>query len=280
MLGFNGLLAEDSNLFQAEWNNPSVQKRKGETMIAKASVVTRPDATPSISISHQVGFYAAILTTVMTIVTFGFAITALPNAGANCLEDCIDYPYLDSMSQFPGDYLWMFPALVLLVVYVILMTSIHATAAAEKKIFSQIGLSFALMAAVILMSIYFLQFSVIPVSLRNGETEGITLLTQYNPHGIFIALEELGYLIMSLSFLFVAPVFTAGNRVTAAVRWIFILGFVLAIVALAGYSIVYGLERQDRFEIAVISIDWLVLIANGALLSVLFRRQLMGLRTA
>lgn len=33
----------------------------------------------------------------------------------------------------------------------------------------------------------------------HGETEGITLLTQYNAHGIFIALEELGYLLMSLS---------------------------------------------------------------------------------
>jgi hypothetical protein len=33
----------------------------------------------------------------------------------------------------------------------------------------------------------------------HGETEGITLLTQYNAHGIFIVLEELGYLLMSLS---------------------------------------------------------------------------------
>jgi len=39
-------------------------------------------------------------------------------------------------------------------------------------------------------------------------------------------------------------------------------------------SISYGLDRMDRFEVAVISIDWLVLIINGVLLSVLFRRQL------
>jgi hypothetical protein len=36
----------------------------------------------------------------------------------------------------------------------------------------------------------------------------------------------------------------------------------------------YGLERMDRFEIAAISIDWLVLVINGVLLSFVFRRRL------
>jgi hypothetical protein len=30
-------------------------------------------------------------------------------------------------------------------------------------------------------------------SLLKGETEGLTLFLQYNPDGIFIALEDLGY---------------------------------------------------------------------------------------
>ena len=105
------------------------------------------------------------------------------------------------------------------------------------------------------------------------ETDGIVLLTQYNPHGIFIVLEELGYLLMSLSFLFLAPVFTNEGRLASVVRWIFIAGFVLAIVFLAVISINYGLDREDRFEVAVISIDWLVLIINGVLLSLVFRSQ-------
>jgi hypothetical protein len=40
----------------------------------------------------------------------------------------------------------------------------------------------------------------------------------------------------------------------------------------------YGLDRQDRFEVAVISIDWLVLTINGALLSIVFRRRLTAAR--
>lgn len=108
----------------------------------------------------------------------------------------------------------------------------------------------------------------------NGETEGITLLTQYNAHGIFIVLEELGYLLMSLSFVFIAPVFSNSNRLENSVRWIFIGGFVLAFVALAIFSAIYGLDRQDRFEVTIISIDWLVLIVNGILLGVVFKKQL------
>jgi len=222
--------------------------------------------------SSQVGFYTAIFTTVITLVTFGFAIIAIPISGANCLEGCIKYPYLDTVAQFPKDYRWMPLAIIMTLSYLVLMVCIHAYAPQPRKIFGQIGLSFATIAALILLGDYFIQFSVVPISLMSGETEGITLLTQYNAHGIFIALEELGYLMMSLSFLFVVPVFTDNNRIETWVRWIFIVGFVLAIVSLAIVSINYGLDRQDRFEIIVISIDWLVLVVNGILLSILFRR--------
>ncbi len=224
--------------------------------------------------SNQVGLYSSIFTALITIVTFGFAITAIPISGANCREGCIEYPYLNTVSQFPKDYLWMIPAIILMLLYVVWMVSIHAYAVQHKKIFAQIGLSFAIMAALILAGDYFIQFSVVPVSLMSGETEGITLLTQYNAHGIFIVLEELGYLLMSLSFLFIAPVFSSQNRLEAAVRWVFIVGFVLAIVSLVIFSMVYGLDRQDRFEVAIISIAWLVLIVNGILLSRVFKKQL------
>ncbi len=87
-------------------------------------------------------------------------------------------------------------------------------------------------------------------------------------------LEELGYLLMALSFLFVALVFTGKDRLSRAVRWVFIAGFGLAIIALIAFSALYGLDRQDRFEVAIISIDWLVLITNGILVSRMFKRQL------
>ncbi len=223
-----------------------------------------------------VGLYSSIVLVVITLATFGFAITAVPVSGANCLEGCFDYPYLDTLSQFPKDFRWMIPAILLMLVYLVAMVAIHQTAAQEKKIFSQIGLSFALMSTLILVSDYFIQFSVIPISLMHGETEGITMLIQYNSHGVFIVLEELGYLLMSLSFLFFAPVFSGKNRLQSAIRWVFLVSFGLALVALAVVSMNYGLNRQDRFEVMVISINWLALVINGILLSLVYGRRLKG----
>lgn len=233
-----------------------------------------PSAELSRRTSNQMGLYSSVFTALITMLTFGFAITAIPISGANCREGCIEYPYLDTVAQFPKDYRWMVPAMILMLAYVVWMVSIHAYAAQHRRVFSQVGLVFASMAALILLSDYFIQFSVVPISLMSGETEGITLLTQYNAHGIFIVLEELGYLLMSLSFVFIAPVFSNNNRLENSVRWIFIGGFVLAFVVLAIFSAIYGLDRQDRFEVAIISINWLVLIVNGILLSRVFKKQL------
>ena len=145
---------------------------------------------PSMASASRVGLYSAILTAVMTVVTFGLAITSVPNAGAGCRVDCVEYPYLHTLSEFPGHYLWMPPAMILVVLYVILVAAIHAWATPRKKIYGQIGLSFTLIAAAVPLGDYFVQFSVVPIRLMNEQTEGIALLTQYNPYGVFIVLEE------------------------------------------------------------------------------------------
>ena len=230
-------------------------------------------AEPTKTAVNRVGLYSSILTVAMTLVTFGLAITAVPNSGAGCLENCFEYPYLDTLSEFPKDYLWMPSAMILIVVYVVLVASIHAYASPQKKVYGQIGLSFALIAAGVLLGDYFVQFSVVPVSLMHEQTGGIALLTQYNPYGVFIVLEELGYLLMSLSFVFLAPVFAEEGRLATAIRWIFVAGFVVTVIFLVAISAYYGLQRMDRFEIAAISIAWLVLLINGVLLGFLFRRR-------
>lgn len=222
----------------------------------------------------RVGFYASIVTAAATVVALGLALIAIPIAGANCLGECIGYPYLDTVAQFPRDYMWLVPAMVMVAAYLVLMVALEAYAAPERRIFGRIGLSIALITATLLLIDYFIQLFVIPVSLRNGETEGITILTMYNPHGVFIVLEELGYLLMSLSFAFAAPIFAAHNRLQSAVRWVFAAAFALTILAFAFYSLRFGLDRQDRFEVAAITVNWLALIVNGVLLSLVFRRQL------
>lgn len=222
---------------------------------------------------NRLGFYSSISTLVLTLITFGIAIFTPPLSGPYCkAASCYAYPYLDIASRFPRDYYWMYPAMLLMISYLVMMVCIHRWALEEKKIYSQIGLYFALMSAFILIADYFVQLSVIQPSLLNGETDGVSMLTQYNPHGIFIVLEELGFMLMSISFLFMAFVFSSG-KLEKAIRWTFVSAFVLTIGSFIAYSVIYGINREYRFELASISFNWLALIMSGALLANLFNRK-------
>ena len=106
---------------------------------------------------------------------------------------------------------------------------------------------------------YFAQFAVVIPSLQAGENKGLSLFTQYNPHGLFIAGEVYGYVAMSLALLFAAAVF-AGGRIERAIRRVFVAGFVLAVLAFIAFWIVGG--DLIAFEVSLLSINWIVLIAS------------------
>ena len=224
----------------------------------------------------KVGFYAAILTTLLTVVTFIIAFNTPPLSGPGCSAGCFNYPYSDIASRFPRDYYWMYPAILLFLVYYILMVSIHYFAPAEKKVFSQVGMSFALISTATLVTNYYLQISVIQPGVVLGETDGIAMLSQFNPHGVFIVLEEIGFFMMSLSMLFMGPAIVGATKVEKAIRWLFVACFVLNIISFTIFSVFYVLQREYRFEITTISINWFTLIAAGILLSILFKRALAG----
>lgn len=186
-----------------------------------------------------------------------------------------------SWDTFPGmvDYIWktikiidyalFIPAFLLAPVFVVLMACIHYYASVNKKIYSLIGLAFALIYATIITTDYFVLWTVVLPSTIMGETGGLSLFSLYNPHGIFVSLESLAYLMMSVALLFVAPVFQ-GSRIERALRWIFIAGFVLAIVSLFGVL----LMKYDIvvYEIVIITIYCPVLIISGIILGKIFRR--------
>ena len=171
-------------------------------------------------------------------------------------------------------------AVVLVIAYLLFMISLRAVSAARSGVVGQATVGLAAIASTVLVMTYFTQSTVVPASLAAGETEGITLLTMYNPHGLFIALEEIGYLLMSLSFLFASWMVTGTGRMLCAIRWVFAAGFVVPVLGLIAYSVAYGLDRQDRFEVVVLSADWLVLIINGILVALLLRNRLRTTSTA
>jgi hypothetical protein len=223
-------------------------------------------------IAGRLGFWVAILAAVCAVTAFAIAVATPPISGPFCQSGCVTYPYANVASFVPHDYIWMYPGILLTPMFVILMTCIHYYVDDEKKIFSQIGLCFALISAVAITTDYFIQLAVIQSSLLKGETEGLALFSQYNPHGIFIALEDLGYLMMSLAFLFAGTVFVKGERLVRAIRWLFILSSLISIGAFIVLTLIYGQNLEYRFEVTIITINWITLILAGIMLSVFFKR--------
>lgn len=223
-------------------------------------------------IAGRLGFWFAILTAVSALTAFAIAVATPPISGPFCQSGCVTYPYANVVSFVPHDYIWMYPGILLTPMFVILMACIHYYVDDEKKIFSQIGSCFALISAVAITTDYFIQLAVIQPSLLKGETEGLALFSQYNPHGIFIALEDLGYLMLSLAFLFVGTVFVKEERLERIIRWLFILSSLISIGAFIVLSLIYGQNLEYRFEVTIIAINWITLILAGAMLSVFFKR--------
>ncbi len=219
--------------------------------------------------AFRLGFWSAFLTAVLAAVFMVMGISTPPRSGPFCGTACVPYPYTDVAAFIPQDYVWLVPGILLAPTFVVLMACIHAYAAEGKKVFSRIGLSFALLYAAVILVDYAIQLAIVVPSLQAGETAGLSLFTQYNPHGFFIVFEALGYLLMTVAFLFTAPVFE-GGRAERAVRWLFVAGFVLAVVAFVALAV----AAQDivAFEVTILTINWIVLIASGTMMSLVYWR--------
>lgn len=213
------------------------------------------------------GAVVAFATAIATALTFGIAIATPPLSGPLCAADCIAYPFADIASRFPRDYYWMYPAIVATGMYFILMAYIHAQAPQHMKPYSYAAYGFALLSGGILVADYFVQLAVIQPSVLLGETDGLALLTQYNPHGVFIALEELGYLLMAVSFAFLVPLFD-GRGIARWIRRTLVASVVLGMGSLLYFWSAYGMEREYRFEIAIISICWIAVIVWSTLFGI------------
>jgi hypothetical protein len=235
----------------------------------EATVAGDP-AGPSASAAatYRFGFWAALATTALTVVSFALAVTAPPND--------VPYPFTSEAiaDQWPGDYLWMYPAMLLMVVFVALVAAIHRYAPPARKMWSLLGLCLAIVAAAVLLVDYFIQVTVLQPSLEKGQLDGWAMLTMYNPNGVFIALEELGYLLMSLVLVCLVPVFVQKNGIERVIRWLLCLSFAATLVALVLVSAFRGIDRGDIFEVIVITIVWSTLIALGPLTAVAFKRAL------
>jgi hypothetical protein len=179
----------------------------------------------------------------------------------------------------PRDYRWVVPGILLIPVFVVVVGCIHSLVEVGRRHLSVAGLCFASMAAAIIGIDYFIQFQVGEPSLVHGETAGLALFSMYNPHGVYIALEDLGFLTLCVAFLFVGLAIPRITRLAGAIRWTLVVAGLLAFATFAGMTWRFGLNLEYRFELAIITITWMTLLAAGVMQAFFFRsagRQSQG----
>ena len=225
------------------------------------------------SLSDRIGFWAAILTAALAAVSFGVAVTTPPRTGPFAAPgSAIPFPYSAAAQFVPRDFLWMYPALLMMLAFLVLAVCVREHGVADRRVVGTIGLGLAVASFTIIAVDYFIQLRTVQPALLNGEFDGLAIMSQYNPHGVYIALEELGFLAMGLSFAFLALAI-GSSRLERVTRWVYLASSALIVAAFVGMSWYFGFGLEYRFEVAAIFLGWLTLMISGVLLAFVFRRS-------
>ena len=228
-------------------------------------------------IGRRMPFWAAVSTSALAVVSFGVAVTTPPRSGPFAASGtAISHPYSDAARFVPRDFIWMYLALLMMLAYLVLSACLRESAAGGRGAAGTLGLSLAVSSFVVIAADYFIQLQTVQPALVRGEGADVVALTQYNPHGVFIALENLGFLAMALSFGAFALALGTSSRLERATRWLLFGASTLAVVSFVGMSIYFGTNLDYLFEVTVITIDWFTLASAGAMLAVVFARQSGG----
>jgi uncharacterized membrane protein YjjB (DUF3815 family) len=225
-------------------------------------------------------FWVAVLTAALAAAALAMAVTTPPRSGPYCSVSCIAYPYTNAAAFVPRDYLWMYPAALLSMTFVVMVTCVHRHARDDLKSCSLVAVCLASLGAALILSDYVIQIAVVQPSLLDGQLSGLSLFSQYNPHGIFIALEDGGYSLMGLAFLFSGLSLGSRTRLERVVRRLLVISGVGVIVVLVSLASIFGKDLEYRFEVIALSVDWLALVVAGVLLGVVFKRRMRASRPA
>jgi hypothetical protein len=114
--------------------------------------------------------------------------------------------------------------------FVAMMTSIHHYAAPEKKVWSQLGLSFAIIYAVLCALAYYIQLTFVANNYLPVAEEAV-LPFVFIPGTPLFAQDMLGYAFMTAATLAAAPVF-AGGKLESWIKWLFVFHAILFLPAI------------------------------------------------
>lgn len=221
----------------------------------------------------RLGYLASTVLAILAIFGFSLGIVTPPRSGPYCTGACIAYPYAEAAQFFPRDYWWMAPASLLAPFFMAVAVCLFFCISEMSKPWCMLGVCFSALSTAIIAMVYSIQVLAIQPSLVHGEMDGVAIFTQYNAHGIFIVLEDVGYLFLAIAFLLLGMAVPRSVRPGTVLRWTLLIAGSLSFVALAAFSVIFGLEMALPFELAIISIIWIGLSLSGVLFAFLFKRM-------
>lgn len=228
---------------------------------------SRPDRPPSVA------FWTAVGVALLAVISLAMAITTPPRSGPFCRSDCVSYPYTNAARFVPRDYLWMYPATMLLAVFVVLVGLLRERCAPERQWLAGVGLCFTGLGTAPLALAYGIQLTVLQPNLLSGHPEGLSPWSQYNPSGLFIALENIGYTTLGLAFICIGLALPAHVPRIRTTGVIFTVGGALILTLLVLLAVIYRSDLAYRYEVWSILVTWLVMAITGVTLSVAFSRD-------
>jgi len=223
--------------------------------------------------ASRLGVWVAPSTAAVGVVSLVVSVSTPVRSGPWCNDGCVAYPYTDVAAFVPRDYLWIYPEVLLVLLFVVLAACLLHWVPPQRRLSAAVAVCFAVIGAAVLVVDYGIQLTVLQPAVLSGQTEGLSALTMYNPRGVFIALENVGYAVFGVAFVFLGGALAgASSRRERAVHWVFIVGGVLILAALVLSAAIYRADLDYWFELMSLSITWLVLIVSGTLLTVVFGR--------
>jgi hypothetical protein len=150
--------------------------------------------------------------------------------------------------------------------FLVVMACIHSYASEERKVFSLVGLSFAIIYATLISVNYFIQLTFVRQTAFD-----VSVFDMANNQSMMWVIEVLGYFFMGLSTLFAAPVF-GSSKVESLVKWLFVANGILGILT----PIAYALSLPMEILLGGLILWDIVMPLATASLAYLFRRVGQG----
>lgn len=188
----------------------------------------------------KIGVWSAILATVFAV---AYSIAELFNTFGHVFT-------------FPENLIWLFiPSLFLAPAFLITMICAHYFAPSDKKIWTAIGIAFAIVYATLISMVYFSQLGAVIPQLMDGSINENHVLV-FKTKSFLMAVDCLGYTYMGLSTLFASFAFREEKK-----KWLFtsllvngLTGPLVAMIFFFPGLIYFGAIWMITFPMAMINL--------------------------